>query len=87
MRPILKAAYAIDELSNSLEQIAQDDKKEVNDYTDDEIIDEAKYVLSCFHEHGHINNADYIGEYGSEQQKWARSEVRKLNSLIKKFAK
>jgi hypothetical protein len=85
MRSILKAAMSIEELANNLQQIAQDDKKEVNDYTDAEIVHEAKYILSCFHEAGHLNNEDYIGENGEEFQKSARDQVRKLNALIKKF--
>jgi hypothetical protein len=85
-RSILKSAMAIDELANNLQQIAQDDKKQVTDYTDAEIVHEAKYVLSCFHEDGHLNNEDYIGENGSEQRKWAVDQVRKLNAFIKKFA-
>ena len=85
MKSIIKAALSIDELANNLQQIAQDDKKEVNDYTDAEIVHEVKYVLSCFHEAGHLNNEDYIGENGEEFQKSARDQVRKLNALIKKF--
>jgi hypothetical protein len=85
-RSILKSAMAIDELANNLQQIAQDDKKQVTDYTDAEIVHEAKYVLSCFHEDGHLNNEDYIGENGPEQRKWAVDQVRKLNAFIKKFA-
>jgi hypothetical protein len=85
-RLIIKSAMAIDELANTLQQIARDDKKEINDYTDAQIVHEAKYVLSCFHEDGHLNNEDYIGENGSDQRKWAVSQVRKLNTFIKKFA-
>ena len=85
-RLIIKSAMAIDELANTLQQIARDDKKAVNDYTDAEIVHEAKYVLSCFHEDGHLNNEDYIGENGPDQRKWAVSQVRKLNTFISKFA-
>ena len=86
MRAIIKSAMEIDELANTLQQIARDDSKAVNDYTDAEIVHEAKYVLSCFHEDGHLNNEDYIGENGEEQYKWAVGQVRKLNAFIKKFA-
>ena len=86
MRTIVKSAMAIDELANNLQQIARDDNKQINDYTDAEIVHEAKYVLSCFHEDGHLNNEDYTGENGEEQYKWAVAEVRKLNAFIKKFA-
>jgi hypothetical protein len=86
MTTILKAAMAIDELANTLQQIARDDNKQVTDYTDAEIVHEAKYVLSCFHEDGHLNNEDYKGENGEEQYKWAVRQIRKLNAFIKKFA-
>lgn len=86
MRTIVKSAMAIDELANNLQQISRDDNKPINDYTDAEIVHEAKYILSCFHEDGHLNNEDYIGENGSDQRKWAVSQVRKLNTFIKKFA-
>ena len=85
LRSIVKAALSIDELANTLQQISRDDNKSVNDYTDAEIVHEAKYVLSCFHEDGHLNNEDYIGENGPDQRKWARSQVTKLNTFIKKF--
>ena len=85
MTAILKSAMAIDELANTLQQIARDDKKNVEDYSDAEIVHEAKYVLSCFHEDGHLNNEDFTGENGPDQQKWAKGEVKKLNALIKKF--
>ena len=86
MRAIVKSAMAIDELANNLQQIARDDNKQINDYTDAEIVHEAKYVLSCFHEDGHLNNEDYTGENGEEQHKWAVGQVRKLNAFIKKFS-
>jgi len=85
MNAVLKAAMSIDELANTLKQIAQDDKKEISTYTTAEIVHEAKYVLSCFHEDGHLNNEDYIGENGEEQFMWARHQVRKLNAFIKKY--
>jgi hypothetical protein len=86
MSTVLKAAMSIDELANTLNQIAQDDKKEISQYTTAEIVHEAKYVLSCFHEAGHLNHEDYMGENGEEQYKWARQQVRKLNAFIKKHA-
>ena len=86
MRAIVKSAMAIDELANNLQQISRDDNKPVSDYTDAEIVHEAKYILSCFHEDGHLNNEDYTGENGAEQRTWAVGQVRKLNAFIKKFA-
>jgi hypothetical protein len=87
MRAIVKSAMSIDELANDLQQISKDDSKEINDYTDSEIVHEAKHILSCFHEAGHLNNEDYIGENGEEQYKWAVGQVKQLNAFIKKFSK
>ena len=86
MKSVLQTAMSIDELANNLKQIAQDDKKEVNQYTTAEIVHEAKYIFSCFHEDGHMNYEDLQGENGPEQQKWAQSEVRKLKAFIKKYS-
>ena len=87
MRTIIKAACNIDELYATLENISADDGKEFEDYTDAEIVHEAEYVLSTFHEAGHINGDALSGEVedGPYDRKWARGEVRKLNALIKKF--
>ena len=87
MRAIIKAACNIDELYATLEGISTDDGKEIEDYTDAEIVHEAEYVLSTFYEAGHINGDALSGDLEDEpyDQKWARGEVRKLNALIKKF--
>jgi hypothetical protein len=88
MRAIIKSALAIDELKNNLQNIAQDDKKEIDQYTDKEIVSEAKYVLEMFLDgtNPHWNYEDLHGENGPEQQKWAQGEVRKLNAFIKKYS-
>lgn len=87
MRAIIKSALAIDELQNDLENIAIDDKKKIEDYTDSEILHEAKHVLGLFLDgtNPHWNYEDLQGENGPEQQKWAQGEVRKLNAFIKKY--
>ncbi len=88
MRVIIKSALAIDELRNNLENIATDDKKEIDQYTDAEILVEAKYVLEMFLDgrNPHWNYQDLQGENGPEQQKWAQGEVRKLRAFIKKYS-
>lgn len=88
MRSIIKSALAIDELKNDLENIALDDKKEIDQYTDKEILAEAKYVLQMFLNgaNAHWNYEDLQGENGPEQQKWAQGEVRKLKAFIKKYS-
>ena len=87
MRAIIKSALAIDELHNDLGNIAADDKKKIEDYTDSEILHEAKHVLGLFLDgtNPHWNYEDLQGENGPEQQKWAQGEVRKLKAFIKKY--
>ena len=87
MRAIIKSALAINELAYDLECIASDDKKQIEDYTDSEILSEAKHVLGLFQDetNPHWNNEDLRGENGPEQQVWARGEVRKLKAFIKKY--
>ena len=86
-RKILKDIYWSDELINSLENISTDDKCEISDYTDDELVHEAKYVLSCFYEAGHINNDALVGEHedGVYNRNWALGEVKALKKLIAKY--
>jgi hypothetical protein len=87
MRAIIKAALAIDELAYDLENISADDGKQIEDYTDAEIVKEAEYVLSLFIDpyETHWNAEDLRGENGPEQRVWARGQVRKLKAFIKKF--
>lgn len=87
MRAIVKSAMQISELAYSLENISTDDKRDIDSYTDREILDEAGYVLGLFTDPNetHWNAEDLRGENGEEQQKWARAEVRKLVSFIKKY--
>ena len=85
MRPIIRAALNIRELAYDLENISQDDKKQISDYTDTEILHEAKYILEIYHESGTVSNDALMGEHGKDEQKSARDDVRKLKALIKKF--
>ena len=77
----------ISELAYSLENISTDDKRDIDSYTDQEILDEAGYVLGLFTNPNetHWNAEDLRGENGESQQKWARAEVRKLVAFIKKY--
>ncbi len=86
MRAILKDIEKSSELMYSLENISTDDKCEISDYTDEELVHEAKYVLSCFYEGGHMNNDALIGENEDDacNRAWALREVRALKNVIKK---
>lgn len=83
MRPIVRDALKIGELRYSLENICGDDGIEIEDAEDWYIYDEAKYVLSTFHEWGHIRNMWLIGDDGDPAE--AKKEVRALNRFIKKY--
>lgn len=89
MRLILKEIKKSDELMYSLENISHDDKCSIEDYTDKQLVAEAKYVLSCFYEGGHINNDALIGENEDDvcNRAWALREVRALKRIIKRFDK
>ncbi len=84
MNNYLKQALKIGELAESLYNISHDDNKDLSEYSQQEIINEAKYVLSTFFESGHNNNTWLIGEWDLDP-KDARSEVTQLKKLIKKF--
>ena len=88
MRAIIKSAMAISELAYDLDNISTDDKKKIEDYSDEEIVREARHVLGLFtdSDETHWNAEDLRGENGPEQQKWARGEVRMLNAFIKKYS-
>jgi hypothetical protein len=87
-RAIIESALSINELAHTLDNISYSDKKKIEDYTDAEILHEAKYVLGLFIDpnESHWNAEDLRGENGLEQQKWAKTEVRKLKALIKKYS-
>jgi len=56
MMKLRTRAMRINELRISLENIAHDDGRKVEDFSDQEILEEAKYVLGTFNESGHANN-------------------------------
>ena len=90
MRAIVKAAIKIPEMVFAFECICSDDTKpggkEVTpeDYTDQEIIDEAEYRLSTYFEDGHINDEMRNDDEGVGQ-KVALTDIRMLIAFLKKF--
>jgi hypothetical protein len=77
-------AFKSYELWFSMQNISTDDGKEIKDYTPQEIIAEARYVLSCFYEGGHLNN-EWLNSDIKEDRKNAQQEVRALKAFIKKY--
>ena len=85
MPDFLSEALDIGDLQISLRNISEDDKRELSTYTKQEIVDEAKWVLSIFNESGTISNEILNGEYGKFDQSIARKEVKQLKAFIKKY--
>jgi hypothetical protein len=92
MRAIVKAALAIPEMKFAFECICADDNKTPSDYTDKEIIEEAKYRLSTYFEDGHMNNDMRTGDNcshddltGEQAQKIANKDIRMLQAFLKKY--
>ena len=64
----------------------RDDRDSIEDYknyrTNDDILNEAKYILSTYYEFGHANN-----EIKEESPKKWRSDVAKLKRFIARLEK
>jgi hypothetical protein len=86
MPNFLSEALDIYELHFSLRNISEDDKKEISDYSQKEIVNEAIWVLSVFNEGGTCCNESLIGDNGKEEQLDARKQVRQLKAFIKKYS-
>lgn len=87
MRAIVKDLLKCDELSHVfLNNLCVDDNKNVNDYTDEEIIAEAKYQLDLYFENGTLNNEMWCGEHGRKEQRKAEKEVDQICKFLKKYA-
>jgi hypothetical protein len=88
MKQITKDALNIPEFSHVLcNVIGVDDNKKPEEYSDRELISEAKYILSCFNERGHLLNDLLNGEDGPEEQKYATDNVMLLRKFIEKYKK
>lgn len=85
MRKIVKDALNINEMQFAFECICADDNKDVEDYTDQEIINEAEYRLYTYFEVGHVNNDEMRLGDDPESRAIARKDIRQLKALIKKY--
>ena len=84
MRAIVKAALDIPEMIFAFETICEDDKKQPEDYSDEEIVSEAEYRLMTYFESGHINDDMRTDDEGVGQ-KVALKDIRMLKAFIKKY--
>ncbi len=85
MRQILRDAMKISEMQFAFECLCADDNKTIDDYTDQEIIDEAEYRLFTYFEPGHINNDNMRLGDDAESRAIARKDIRQLKALIRKY--
>jgi hypothetical protein len=85
MEKYLTDAMKCAELDESLRRIASDDKRVVESYTLQEVLEEAKYVESCYTEGGHSFN-DELHNSDSKIRMRAWAELRKLRTFIKKYS-
>ena len=86
---IYQASEKIYELDYSLDRIGEDDGKEREDYTPQEILEEANYVLFCYHEGGHVLNYELTGEDGNGEEEMQNAKptneqiLAALNEIIR----
>ena len=80
----LNDAFKSYELHDSLDRISSDDGKAIEDYTMQQVLSEAYYVLSCFYEDGHVNN-DLLNSDIKDERQQALKEIKVLKSFIKKY--
>jgi len=87
MRQIVKDMLKCEELAHVFNnQLCVDDNKTPDEYTDHEIIDEAKYQLSLYYESGTTNNEMFMGEWSKDEQKQAKREVQQIKRFLAKYA-
>jgi len=85
MKKCLSDALAIDELRVTLENISHDDDRDMEDYSREELVAEANYVLSCYFEGGHMSN-DELNSDDGEIRSSAKKQVKMLQNYIKKYS-
>jgi len=87
MRKIVRDLLKCDELAHVfVNNLCVDDGKDINDYTDQELVDEAKYQLGLYYETGTANNDMLIGERTLEEQRTAKREVQQIKRFLSKYA-
>lgn len=87
MRKIVKDMLKCGELCHVFNnQLCVDDQKTPDEYSDQDIIDEAKYQLSLYYESGTTNNEMFTGEWSAEEQAQAKREVQQIKRFLAKYA-
>ena len=85
---IIKDMWKVDELIYSFRNVlCLDDNKELEDYSNKEILYEACSILETYFEYGHRNYFMLFGEYTKEEKATATKEVKQLKNFINKWGK
>ena len=84
-RQIVEDALKIDEMQFAFDCICADDRKQPEDYTDQELVNEAEYRLYTYYESGHVNNDEMRLGDDPDQRKQAQTDIRRLKAFIKKY--
>tara|TARA_R100000963_G_C4637793_1_gene101677 strand:+ start:330 stop:605 length:276 start_codon:yes stop_codon:yes gene_type:complete len=87
-REIVKHLLNCDELyEHFINVICIDDNKSVQEYSDNEIIEEVKYVKSKYDDEGWIHNDMISGYDGKDAQNIARKEYNQIKRFLMKWGK
>lgn len=85
-RVILRDAGRLRDLMFCLEDLALEDGRFIEELSDSEIVEEARFLLDKYHpDHGWRHGADLLGENGREAREAARRTVRQLRWFISKY--
>jgi len=87
MRDIVRDVIKCDELFYVFQnQLCVDDNKDINDYTDKEFLDEARYRWKLYFEDGTLQHEMINGEHGEAEQRVAIQERNQITNFIAKYA-
>jgi hypothetical protein len=87
MAKLLKQLQAIEELDCVLQNWCNDDGKQPEDYTATELLELATQRRSEFCEDGHRFYEALAGDLGSEEKKYAKSQLAKIDRFIQSAKK
>jgi hypothetical protein len=84
-RNYLSDAMSISELYGNFEAITADDGLKFEDYPVEQYVAEAKWILDCINESGHILNDMLHGVYTKEEKRDVISQRGKLQRYVKRY--
>lgn len=85
MENLLKRIQSIEELNFVLENWSQDDGKQPEEFSTQELVMLLEMRRDEFYESGHCLNEGLIGDLGPDEQKYCRQQLNRINRLWKKI--